>query len=91
MNELPKDKKIDELNENLDQINYKLGNFWYSFVKGLLSGLGSVLGAGLAIIIIGWFLNIVGIIPAFQKQANDWKDAFKQTQNDKTFIQDTNQ
>jgi hypothetical protein len=45
-----KEKTIDELNENLDQINYKLGNFWFSFIKGLLSGFGSVLGAGLALV-----------------------------------------
>jgi len=83
MNEHLKDKRIDDLNENLDQINYKLGNFWFSFIKGLLSGFGSILGAGLAVIVIGWFLNIVGIIPTFQRQAEEWRQVFIQSQNDK--------
>lgn len=81
-----KDKRIEEINENLESINYKLGNFWFSFLKGLLTGFGSVLGAGLAIIVIGWFLNIVGVIPTFQKQAEEWKQVFKQTQNNKNFL-----
>ncbi len=85
MNEQLKDKRIDELNENLDKINYRLGNFWLSFVKGLLTGFGSVLGAGLAIILIGWFLNIVGVVPALKKQSEEWKKIFLQSQNDKTF------
>lgn len=92
MNELPREKKIDELNENLDQINYKLGNYWYAFLKGLLYGFGSILGAGLAIIVIGWVLNIIGVIPAFQRQAEEWRDVFRQTQSERTFLpEDTTQ
>jgi len=85
-----KDSKLDELNENLDQINRKMGNFWFSFVRGLLTGFGSILGAGLAIILIGWFLNIIGVIPAFQKQAEQWRDVFQQTQIDRSFLPTNN-
>lgn len=86
-----KDSRLEELNENLEQINRKLGNFWYSFIRGVLTGFGSILGAGLAIILIGWFLNIVGVIPAFQKQADEWRNVFQQTQNNKSYLPTNNE
>ncbi len=86
-----KDSNLQELNENLDQINRKLGNVWFSFFKGVLTGFGSILGAGLAIIIIGWILNIVGVIPAFQRQATEWRDIFRQSQTDRSFVPTNNQ
>lgn len=83
-----KDKRLEELNANLEGINRKLGNMWFAFGKGLLTGLGSVLGAGLAVILIGWFLNVIGVIPALQSTAEDWRSVFQQTQTGaKDFIQ----
>jgi hypothetical protein len=81
-----KEKKIEELNKNLEGINHRMGNLWFAFGKGLLTGLGSVLGAGIAVILIGWFLNVIGVIPALQNTANDWREVFKQTQDVKNFI-----
>jgi hypothetical protein len=81
-----KDKKIEELNKNLEGINYKMGNLWFAFGKGLLTGLGSVIGAGVAIIIIGWFLNVIGVIPALKETSDAWRNVFQQTQDAKNFI-----
>lgn len=86
MHEQLKDKKLDELNDNLSGINSKLGNYWSAFFKGLLTGLGSVLGAGVAIILIGWFLNVIGVIPALSKSAEQWRNAFQQNQDSKSFV-----
>lgn len=80
---------LDQLNQNIAQINRKLGNFWLSLGKGFLTGFGYVLGAGVAIILIGWFLNGIGVIPALRKTADQWRDAFQQTQSQQTFIPDT--
>lgn len=76
-----KDKKLEELNANLAGLNKKLGNMWFALGKGLLTGFGSVIGAGLAVILIGWFLNVIGVIPALRESANDWREAFRSTQN----------
>lgn len=86
-----KDKRLEELNTNLAGINNRLGNLWFAFGKGLLTGLGSVLGAGVAIILIGWFLNVIGVIPALSDTAEQWRQAFQQTQqNAQNFLPDTN-
>lgn len=81
-----KDQKLEELNQNLSGINRKLGNLWFAFGKGLLTGLGSVLGAGIAIILIGWFLNVIGVIPALKNSADQWRAAFQQTTDTKNLI-----
>ena len=81
-----KDKRLEELNQNLADINKKLGNFWFAFGKGLLTGLGSVLGAGIAIILIGWFLNVIGVIPALSNSAQEWREAFQSTQQNSQAI-----
>ncbi len=74
------DKEIQSLNENIQKLNNKLNSPLLTLFKGILTGLGSVIGAGIAIILIGWFLNVIGVIPAFQKQAQEWREAFMQTQ-----------
>lgn len=81
-----KDKRLEDLNANLEGINRKLGNLWFAFGKGLLTGFGSILGAGIAVILIGWFLNVIGVIPALQNSATQWREAFQSTQN---FIPDS--
>lgn len=75
------DRDQKELTESLQTLNKSLRSPWVNLGRGMLRGFGSVLGAGLAIILIGWFLNIIGVIPAFQKQAEIWRQTFVQVQN----------
>lgn len=89
MHEQFKDKKLDDLNHNLEGINRKLGNYWFAFGKGILTGFGSVLGAGLAIILIGWFLNVIGVIPALSHTATQWREAFQASTDAKNYIAPT--
>lgn len=80
------DNELRQFNENLQRLNKSMSSFWLSFGKGILTGFGSVLGAGLAIILIGWFLTIIGVIPAFQRQAEQWREVFIQNQNSGTYV-----
>lgn len=76
----PPDKELRELNENIIKMNRTMSSAWLSLGKGFVGGLGSVLGAGIAIILIGWFLNVIGVIPAFREQADQWRQVFEQAQ-----------
>ena len=51
-----------------------------AFFNGIFTGFGSVVGIVLALALIGWVLNIVGVIPAFQNQVDDWQKLLQQAQ-----------
>jgi hypothetical protein len=67
-----------ELKSHLELIEKKLGGGWYSFRSGILGGIGYVIGAALAILLIGWILNIIGVIPAFKSEVNQLQSLLKQ-------------
>lgn len=75
-----KDKRLEELNTNLEGINRKMGNYKAAFGRGVLSGFGYILGAGLAVILIGWFLTVIGVVPALKNTSDEWREAFRATQ-----------
>ncbi len=64
----------------LESINHRVGGSWMALWRGLLTGFGGVIGAFIAVLIIGWVLNIVGIIPALRQQATAWRDSLQQAQ-----------
>ena len=55
-------KEIRELNIVLTRL-YKRQSIGYSFLGGVLSGLGSVMGATLVVAILVYFLRNVSLIP----------------------------
>ena len=72
-------KELGVINENLVSLRQK-GGWWKSLLHGLMTGLGSVFGVVLALAIIGWLLNVAGVIPAFRNEANQWKELIDQAQ-----------
>jgi len=81
MNEQEIQKQLVDINNNLVQIrkNTRI-NIWRSFFTGTFSALGSVIGAAIALAIIGLVLNAVGVIPAFTEQVNSWKQTIDKLQ-----------
>jgi hypothetical protein len=61
------------LEERLLQIKNKTDSLPRAFFKGILTGAGSVIGAILILVIAGWVLNNIGVIPAFREQAQSWQ------------------
>ncbi len=67
-----------ELNKQLNQINQTLVNIeknkgfspWKSFLTGTMAGLGSIIGVAIALTIISYILNAIGVIPAFRSEVN---------------------
>jgi len=80
MTENDLNRTLTELNKNVEILNRRLGGSWTHLWRGILSGFGYVAGALVAIIIIGWVLNVVGIIPAFRTQVESLKNSFQQAQ-----------
>jgi Na+-transporting NADH:ubiquinone oxidoreductase subunit NqrD len=75
----PELKKHLEIIENeLAHMRKETVSLKASLVRGLIYGAGYILGAALILIIIGWILNIVGIIPAFNEGVKEFRDALQQ-------------
>ena len=75
-------KEIDQINKNLVDIR-KNGGVWKSFFRGILSGFGSIVGVAIALLALGWILNIIGVIPAFKNQVNQFRQTIEQIQKSK--------
>lgn len=67
-----------ELTTHLERIEQELTAFRKesnglsaNLLRGIAHGAGYVVGAALIITVIGWILNIVGIIPAFGDQISE--------------------
>jgi hypothetical protein len=80
MNENDLNRQMAEINENVAKINRRIGGNGMSLWRGILSGFGYIVGAFIAVLIIGWVLNAIGVIPAFKQQVESLKDALRQAQ-----------
>ena len=69
------EKHLAEINNNLVQIKKKTKTgIWRSFFNGIFSALGYLVGLTIVVVVVGWFLNKVGLLPAFKKQLADFSD-----------------
>lgn len=71
--------QLEKIDRRLVGIFHKTESLWRAFVRGALHGLGSVIGIVLAIVIIGWVLNAMGIIPGLKEQANKFQNMWQDT------------
>ena len=72
-------EELEKINRNLVSLVHKTEGPVRAFFKGMLHGIGSVLGIVLAVLAIGWVLNAIGIIPGFKEQAKELKGMWQQT------------
>lgn len=75
---------LENIDRNVAAIQKKAGNRFTSLFNGVLSGFGSVIGAAIALAIIGWLLNAVGIIPAFKEEASRWQQLLQNAPTSRT-------
>jgi hypothetical protein len=77
-----RNKKIDEIEITLKKILEKLTlTRWQMFKEGLWKAVGYFIGLTLAIIIAGWVLNIIGIIPFMSEFSEDMKEVLNVAKN----------
>lgn len=67
-------EKLDLINKNLEMMNINIfPTRWKLFVQGLWRAVGYLVGLLLAVALLGWMLNIIGIVPIFQEVADKLK------------------
>lgn len=71
--------ELDKINRSLTGIFHKTESLWRAFARGVLQGIGGILGVALAVATIGWILNVMGVIPGFREQAKEWKSMWQET------------
>ena len=70
-------RHLADIKRELENIDRKIGGTGSAFVRGIVWGAGYIIGAALIIVVIGWILNIIGVIPAFQNQVNDFRQVLE--------------
>lgn len=74
-----------ELKNHLERIEGELSSIrkssavtWRTmFWRGCVYGVGYIAGALVIILIVGWILNVVGVIPAFSRQVAEFRAALE--------------
>jgi phage shock protein PspC (stress-responsive transcriptional regulator) len=69
---------LEKIIVKLEAIEKKSESLWKSFFRGVVQGLGNVIGVAIVLVVIGWVLNAVGVIPAFQEQARELKQTLEE-------------
>ncbi len=65
---------LSGINQHLVDIkNKRTPGIWRSFFHGVFTAWGYIVGFALFIVILGWFLNRIGVLPEFQKQVRDFQ------------------
>ena len=69
--------------QKLDKISKDLHSKTRALLTGILSGFGYILGIVAALVIVGYVLNVIGVIPAFREQAGEWRNLLQQAASQK--------
>jgi len=68
-------KKLAEIERTLKEIHKVIKpTRWQLFVQGFWRAIGYLIGLVLAVAIIGWLLNIIGLIPFMTEFSENLKD-----------------
>lgn len=70
----PEIKQLIKIERRLEEIKDRTGSTKRAFFYGLLQGAGAVLGGIAAIILLGWILSVIGVIPGFGDIATYLRD-----------------
>jgi hypothetical protein len=73
-----------ELKNNLKKIENELSHMdkassgiWRTLWRGCVYGAGYVIGTIIIIVVVGWILNIIGVIPALNNQVAEFRAALE--------------
>lgn len=60
--------------KNLKKVVERQNSLLQSFLRGMMIGLGSTIGVVIVFSLIGWILQVIGIIPAIANQAGELRN-----------------
>ena len=73
-----------ELKEHLEKIELEIvqtrkksTSMGHALRLGIVYGAGYIIGAVLIIVIVGWVLNVIGVIPAISRQVGEFRTALE--------------
>lgn len=64
---------LTKIEKEIIVLRKEMTTLWPVFIRGVVNGAGYVVGAAIILTLIGWMLNIVGVIPAFTKGVNEFR------------------
>lgn len=67
-------RSLERIERDLEELK---GNPRRTFLNGILYGAGAFVGGILAILLIGWTLSILGIIPGFEELEEQLGDTYE--------------
>jgi len=70
----PEIKQLIKIEKKLEEIKDRTGSTKRAFFYGLLQGAGAVIGGIAAIILLGWILSVIGVVPGFGDIADYLRD-----------------
>jgi hypothetical protein len=68
---------LEKIEDELSHIRKSSTGIWKTLGRGIVYGAGYVVGAVFIIVIVGWILNVIGVIPAFDRQVTDFRTALE--------------
>jgi hypothetical protein len=68
---------LEKIEDELKRVDKNANGMWRTFWRGVVYGAGYVVGAIIILVIAGWILNIIGVIPAFTNQVNEFRSALE--------------
>lgn len=63
-------KELRSLRLAMQPLTRRFGSLWGIFLLGIVQGVGVVIGATLIVIMVGWFVNLLGLIPGLENLAS---------------------
>ena len=66
---------LEKIEDELAHMRKMSTGIWHTLWRGCVYGAGYIVGAVIIVVIAGWILNVIGVIPLFSHQATDFQTA----------------